>query len=234
MSNQGFNMNVQMASAFNSEQVMKVIGNIEKDLQQSPTLILPDLKVDETAIIIIDMINGFALEGSLASGRVEALVEPIAALMKASKGMNKVFVCDRHPENAVEFSSYLPHAIQGTNEALIVEPLYALQDEHTSVIFKNSTNGMMTKAMRQYLEANSSISNFVIVGDCTDICVLQFALSLKAYFNEMNIEKSVMVPMALVDTFDLEVTSHDAALMNLFAFYNMKMNGVSLYSNIQY
>ncbi len=228
------NLNDQPVSAFNVESVMQVIHNIESDLKQRPALPFAELEVSETAVIIIDMINGFALEGSLSSERVEALIEPIAELMKASKGMNKVFLCDRHPENAVEFSSYLPHAIQGTSEALIVEPLYSLQDEHTSVIFKNSTNGMMTKDMRHYLEANSSLKNFVIVGDCTDICILQFALSLKAYFNELNKDKQIMVPMALVDTFDLEVTSHDATLMNLFAFYNMKMNGVSLYSSIQY
>lgn len=212
----------------NMDQVANTIAQIQADLNLVPDMHLTSLKADETAIIIIDMINGFALNGSLSSPRVGALIEPIANLMTASQGMKKIFICDRHPENATEFASYLPHAVEGTDEALIVESLYQLQDEQTSVIFKNSTNGMMTRGMQAYLESNPSISNFVLVGDCTDICVLQFALSLRAYFNEMNLLKQIIVPMKLVDTFDLEATSHHGGLMNLFAFYNMKMNGIQL------
>lgn len=214
------------------EQIIFTIMRIEQDLKQLQALPITSLKPEETAIIIIDMINGFTTSGALASPRIDALVDPIANLMKHSGGMKKVFICDRHPEQATEFESYLPHAIEGTNEALIVEALYKLQDEQTSVIFKNSTNGMMTREMQAYLEANPDIQNFILVGDCTDICVLQFGLSLKAYFNEMNVNKQIIVPMNLVDTFDLEITAHHGDLMNLFAFYNMKMNGIQLYSEI--
>lgn len=229
---QDLNTNRNQIFALDAEAIVTTVQRIQDDLNLLPGLNLPSLKADETAIIIIDMINGFALEGSLASPRVGALIEPISNLIEKCQGMKKVFVCDRHSENAAEFSSYLPHAVEGTEEALIVEVLYKLQDAQTSVIFKNSTNGMMTHEMQAYLAANPEINNFILVGDCTDICVLQFALSLKTYFNEINVQKQVIVPMNLVDTFELEVTAHDGDLMNLFAFYNMKMNGIAIYSHI--
>jgi nicotinamidase-related amidase len=213
---------------------LKVIQKIHDDLIKVPSLSLSELEIDKTVIVIIDMIKGFAIEGALSSKRVTRLIEPIAGLIEMSKGAKKVFLCDRHSENSSEFLSYLPHAIQGTEEALIVDELYALQDELSSVIFKNSTNGMMTKEMRHYLEANPEIKHFIIVGDCSDICVLQFALGLRAYYNEKNIQKDVIVPMAMVDTFNLLDTQHDAGLMNLFTFYNMKMNGIMLARDIQY
>lgn len=216
------------------EQAVDMLEAIQDDLKLMPTMKFNFYKADETAIIVIDMINGFALEGALASERVEQLIEPIAGLLEAAQGMKKVFLCDHHLVTSAEFESYLPHAIQGSDEALIVQRLNELQDEQTSVIFKNSTNGMMAPPMQHYLQAHPQIKQYILVGDCTDICVLQFALSLKAYFNEQNEDKAVLVPMALVDTYDLPTAHHGASLMNLFAFYNMKMNGIKLFSDIQY
>lgn len=212
---------------------IQIIEEIEHDLSILPDFILRDSLPEKTAIIVVDMINGFASEGNLYSARVEKLIQPISEIIHASKGMKKVFLCDRHPENAPEFESYLPHAIEGTREALIVDELYSIQDELSSVIFKNCTNGMMVKEMRRYLKANEAIETFIVIGDCTDICIMQFALSLKAYFNEINLNRRVVVPISLVETFDLEATKHDAELMSLFAFYNMKMNGIELYQSIK-
>ena len=211
---------------------LETIRNIKNDLNKLPNLEFKTLNKEETIIVIVDMINGFAVEGPLSSPRIGALIEPMAHLLRLSEGIKKVFLCDRHQEHSEEFKHYLPHAVQGTDEALIVKELYELQDIQSSVIFKNSTNGMMNHEMRSYLEAHPNVKNYVVIGDCTDICILQFALSLKAYYNEMNQLKNVIVPMSLVDTFDLAETRHNADLMNLFAFYNMTLNGIDLYQKI--
>lgn len=223
---------MNVSSDAEEERILKTIRAIKSDLDEYPDLEFNGLSKEESIIIIVDMINGFAVEGPLASPRVGGLIEPMTHLLKHSEGIKKVFLCDRHQEHSGEFGSYLPHAIQGTDEALIVKELYELQDMQTSVIFKNSTNGMMTKEMRNYLEAHPKVKNYIVIGDCTDICILQFALSLKAYYNEINLSKNIIVPMSLVETFELKETRHDADLMNLFAFYNMKMNGIELYRNI--
>lgn len=186
-----------------------------------------------TMIIIVDMIKGFAVTGPLSSSRVDGITAGIAKIIVAAPDAKKVYLCDRHPADAAEFKSYLPHAIEGTEEVMIVDELYALQDVNSSVIFKNSTNGMMSASMKQYVDSHlDSVDDFIIVGDCTDICILQFALSLKAYFNELNLEKQVIVPVESVETFDLEITNHHADLMNLFSFYNMHMNGIKLVKSI--
>lgn len=212
-----------------NESILTSVKRMASSIDESPILALESLPVHETAIIIVDMINGFAKEGALSSPRVEALIHPLEKLLKTSAGMKKVFLCDRHPEGTAEFDSYLPHAIEGTSEALIVEELYALSDEHSSVIFKNSTNGMMSKAMQHYVSAHENqIKNWIIVGDCTDICILQFALSLKTYFNEMNMKRDVIVPVNLVDTYELALTNHYAELLNTFALFNLQQNGIKL------
>jgi len=43
----------------------------------------------------------------------------------------------------------------------------------------------------------------------------------------------VMTFTTLVETFDLDATNHYGELMNLFALYNMEMNGVKIYKNIK-
>lgn len=212
-----------------NESILTSVKRMADTIDHSPELNLLELEASETAIIIVDMINGFAKEGALSSPRVEALIKPLETLLKTSSGVKKVFLCDRHPENTAEFESYLPHAIEGTSEALIVDELYALSDEHSSVIFKNSTNGMMSKAMQHYVTAHESqIKNWLIVGDCTDICILQFALSLKTYFNEINLKRDVIVPVNLVDTYELAITNHYAELLNTFALFNLQQNGIKL------
>lgn len=54
------------------------------------------------------------------------------------------------------------------------------------------------------------------------ICVLNFPLSLKYYFDENNKKTDIITLINLVETFDLDVTNHYGKLMNLFALYNME------------
>ena len=61
----------------------------------------------------------------------------------------------------------------------------------------------------------------------------QLALTLKAFFNESNIKSRIIIPIRGVETFNLEGTNHDGDLMNLFALYNMKINGIELVTNIE-
>ena len=76
----------------------------------------------------------------------------------------------------------------------------------------------------------NEVDNFIVSGCVTDICVLQFTLSLRAYFNENNKDKRIIVPMDCVETY--EVGSHDGNLMNLFALYNMHINGIEVAEKI--
>lgn len=218
----------------NSERTLKTLSSIGMALDTAVDLSLQTLESEETVILIIDMIKGFAKQGALSSERVNELIPRISELLSASTDMKKVFIGDSHLKDAVEFQSYPVHAVLGTEESELVEELSPYIDENSVFIKKNSTNAMMTEALRIYLDSHPEVNNFIIVGDCTDICILQCALSLKAHFNELNLLKKVMVPYKYVDTYDLDVNHHEAELMNLFALYNMKINGIELYRGITF
>ncbi len=217
-----------------SERVLKTIEAIELELGAAKDLCLDTLEEEGTAILIIDMIKGFAKEGCLSSNRVNGLIPRISELLSSSKKINKVFLYDSHPQDAIEFQSYPVHAVCGTEESQIVDELSQYIDKNSVIIHKNSTNAMMTQELRDYLTKHLEIDNYIIIGDCTDICILQCALGLKSYFNELNISKKVIVPYRYVDTYDLDVNHHEAELMNLFALYNMKINGIELYKGITF
>ena len=149
---------------------------------------LPDLPLDafapaSTALCILDMVNGFAVSGALASPRVGALIEPVAALARRCReaGMPVLAFADTHTPESPELSSYPPHCLRGTAEAQVCAPIAAVPGLVT--IEKNSTNGFLEDAFRRWLGDNPDIRTLIVVGDCTDICVYQFAVAAKAYFN---------------------------------------------------
>lgn len=99
------------------------------------------------------------------------------------------------------------------------------------MISKNYTNGLLEPEFQRWLKSNHQITTFIVVGVCTDICILQFCLSLKAQLNRINEHSRIIVPMNAVDTFDSD--SHDADLMDVFALYNMRLNGIEVVEKIK-
>ena len=73
-----------------------------------------------------------------------------------------------------------------------------------------------------------AVDNYVITGGFSDVCVMQFALSMNAYFDQLNKPKNIIVIENATQTFDSD--GHDGAKMHVFAVYNMILNGVNVYS----
>lgn len=210
---------------------MNEINAIEEELK-GKTLELKSLNKEETALIVIDMVNGFVYNGPLSSPRVAAIVNNIVDINEKTNGCKKVFFTDSHSENSKEFSSFPIHCLKNSEESMLIPELVAESKSHNSIIIeKNSTNGFNSEGFKQWLNKNcDSVNNYIVTGCVTDLCVLQFTLSLKAYFNEMNKDKRIIVPMNAVDTYDLG--SHNAYLMNLFALYNMHISGIEVVDKI--
>jgi len=210
---------------------MEKIKMIENDIS-GKLLELNSLDKDKTAVFIVDMVNGFTYNGALSSPRVAEMSQNIVELNEKTKGFKKVFFLDSHVESSQEFVSFPPHCIRHTDEALLIPELIKYAEESMSVcIEKNSTNGFFSEGFQNWLKNNmEETDNYIITGCVTDICVLQFALSLKAYFNEHNKNKRVIVPKNSVDTYD--GGSHDAYLMNLFSLYNMHTCGIEVVEKI--
>lgn len=75
------------------------------------------------------------------------------------------------------------------------------------------------------------MNTFIITGVCTDICVHQFSLTLKTYFNKQNKESRVIVPVNTVETYDLGM--HNGDLMNIMALYSMTVNGIEVVAGVE-
>ena len=53
---------------------------IFETLQKAPSLSLQSLEADQTALIIVDMVNGFVKEGPMSSSRIQTIIPTISEL----------------------------------------------------------------------------------------------------------------------------------------------------------
>lgn len=213
--------------------INKSIGTLEHIidmLEKLPSIRLADLKPDETALIIVDMINGFVREGALQSPRAEAIIPGITRLSKACDKLEikKVAFADCHSTQSPEFDSYPEHCLGGTSESEVINEIKEIGGY--TLIPKNSTNGFLEEEFQNWLKQNQHINTFIVTGVCTDICVQQFSITLKTWCNTKNKKSRVIVPANMVETYDLGV--HDAELINIMALYNMSINGIELVADI--
>jgi nicotinamidase-related amidase len=212
---------------------MEALKKIEEELK-GKTIELSSLDKDRTALFVVDMVNGFVYSGALSSLRVAEKVKNIAEINKKMKGYKKVFFLDTHNEDSKELLSFPVHCIKGSKEAELIPELKTEDSEgkETFYIEKNSTNGFHAEGFKKWIKKyEDEVDNYIITGCVTDICILQFALTLKSYFNENNIGKRVIVPVNTVETYD--AGTHDGDLINLFALYNMHVSGIEIVDKIK-
>ncbi len=223
-------MRMMNKSEFQKRSV-ETLGEIFDILAKVSAIQLKNLQGKLTALIIVDMVNGFAREGALKSPRVEGLIPEIAELSKACDELQitKLAFADCHTTTSPEFDAYPVHCMIGTSEGEIVDELWKIGGY--TLIPKNSTNGFLEKAFQKWLKENEHINTFVITGDCTDICVQQFAITLKTWFNMQNKRVRVIVPLNTVETYDFGL--HDGDLTNVMALYNMMINGIEVARGVE-
>ena len=190
-----------------------------------------NLKQGKHLLVIVDVINGFIYEGALSDSSIAAIITPIVALTTQYLSAKQSIIAfkDCHDEQAVEFQTYPPHCIRGTTETELVSQLKEFEQE-ILVIEKNSTNGFMTVAF-QDLIANHHYDTIVITGCCTDICVLQFALSLKGYLNQNNHKTAVIIPTNMVETF--HAPNHDQNYYNEISLQLLENAGIQQYDDLE-
>jgi nicotinamidase-related amidase len=210
---------------------IEAIGEIFEMLEKLPDIKLKDLQVKQTALVIVDMVNGFTREGVLKSPRVEGLIPEISGLSKTCDELQitKLAFADCHTKSSTEFDSYPEHCMIGTSEGEIVDELKKIGGY--TLIPKNSTNGFLEEAFQKWFKENNQINTFIITGDCTDICVQQFAITLKTWFNMQNKKVRIIVPINAVETYDLGL--HKGDLMNVMALYNMMINGIEVVQGVE-
>ncbi len=181
----------------------------------------------KNCLIVVDMINGFINEGALSDKSITKCIPPILSLIKEFINKNQPILafCDSHPENCKEFDSYPVHCLNNSHESQLVDEIKAYEDQMI-VLNKNSTNGFVQPEFLKTYLSLGELEEVVVVGCCTDICVLQFALSLKGYINENNLNTKIVVPVNCVETFD--APGHEQVKFNEMAFKLLKNAGIEL------
>ncbi|UUD35737.1 cysteine hydrolase [Mycoplasmopsis caviae] len=170
-------------------------------------------------ICVIDMLEGFCNSGNLASPLIKKIVPNIKNLLEENKEQDNLFICDSHNSYDLEMQQYPLHCLKETKEAQVVSELKSYVKD---ILTKNSTNAFHNFDK----ELINKYDEFIIVGCCTDICILQFSLSLKTYLNEKNIDKKVTVLKDAVATFDMP--GHNAQQFNNFSLMLMSYAGVEI------
>lgn len=207
-----------------NENLKTALQDIIESFQDLKTYNIKDFKKEETLIIHIDIVNGFLKSGTLSSEHNLNILNYIINLNNISKDYNKVFIEDTHTEDSVELNFYPFHCVIGTKENKLVDELKPFCKH---VIQKNSTNLIHIK---EFVGLLNNYKNFIVVGVVSDICILQGALSIRTYLNEINKDSRVIVPINAIDTFDAD--NHNRMLMNIFSLYNLRLNGVEIIEKI--
>lgn len=206
-----------------SEQI-EAISQRLNELEAFPA---ESLNRENTAVFIVDMIGGFAKKGALYSERAEQLIPNISAFADRCKeqGIEVITFADSHPSDSPEFEGYPPHCLEGSEESAVVKEF-----SEFPLFCKNSTNAMFAPGFMEWLAKKEEKQHFIVTGVCTDICIYQFAVALKCWFNQRNRKRNVIVPVSMTDTFDLG--SHSADLFNLIFWNSMLDNGVKVVKDI--
>ncbi len=232
---------------FKIEQPLEYIHFLEKWMDDLPVTSLAQITAapQKCAIISVDVIKGFCTIGPLSSPRVAAIVKPIASLLQKAWNQqihNILFIQDTHEPDAVEFGSYPPHCVRGTEEAETVEELRSLSFFPEIIIMeKNSISSGLNTGLNEWLAAHPEVETFFVLGDCTDLCTYQLAMHLRLDANARQLKRRVVVPVDCVDTYDmpleiaadLDTVPHPAAFIHAVFLHNMHLNGIEIFKSIQ-
>lgn len=147
-----------------------------------------DLSVGKPGLIVVDEVHGFCTvgRGPLAPAAPNAQVDRMVA--ETNKLANligpKLVFRDSHAPGQVE-APYPTHCVAGTGDDMLVDDLAWLEnDPHTTVMPKECINGVIggirgdgSNVVFDWAKS-SGIDRLVVVGICTDICVLNAVTSL--------------------------------------------------------
>ncbi|HVN53363.1 MAG TPA: isochorismatase family cysteine hydrolase [Anaerolineaceae bacterium] len=229
-----------------ADQARPFLDYLQTWMNDLPTRTLVEVFPDpaRAAILSVDVINGFCYEGPLSSPRVAGIVDPIARLFQSAWefGVRQIVLTqDTHDPAAVEFAQWPPHCVRGTSESETVPAFKALPFYDRMVILpKNSIDSALNTGLQRWLNDHPDVRNFVVVGDCTDLCTYQLAMFLRLDANARQLERRVTVMASGVDTYDMLIETaaqvgampHPAGLLHPLFLYHMALNGVEVVKDI--
>ena len=175
-----------------------------------------------TGLVIVDEVNGFATVGAgnlappVENPQVTHMVSETDRLARAfsERGWPLFAFIDSHQPGKPE-PPYPPHCERGTGEDELVPALaWLADDKHTTLVRKDCINGFVGatradggNALVDWVNAHS-VEELLVVGICTDICVMDFVLSALSARNHdmMPSLVDIVVYEGGCSTFDLPKT----------------------------
>lgn len=190
-----------------------------------------NLKVYETALIVVDMVNGFVNEGVLHDKNIRKIVPRQLELLEEAekKGSLIILVKDTHNNNATEFKRFgsTTHCIKGTSEAELIDELKPFeQKDNVITVEKNSTSLMESPEFREIVKQAKNLKEVNFVGCCTDICVFNGAMGLANYYDEWNRDVTINVHEDAIATYSEDEREEYVQSAKLL----MKQQGINLVS----
>ena len=189
---------------------------------------MKNLEEVNSAIFVIDMNNGFCEEGALADPTIKGIVPNIRKIiMDGLKRESALFfVNDKHTEDSVEIKRYAGHCIT-PREQKTIKKLSIFEEYADRVFYKNSTCALFAPGMMEMLLQMKNLERIVITGCCTDICIMNFAVALRNFMDEWNVDVDIVVPINAVETFHIP-NVHEREEANQFGYRVMESNGIRL------
>ena len=186
------------------------------------------LKNVKDLLITIDMVNGFVKKGTLAAKSIERIVPRQIELLNEALDRDDtgiIFIRDSHTKDAIEFKNYPPHCLKGDIESELI-PELKIYEEYALEYLKNSTNLIFAPNIQEDLLKFNNLEKVRLMGCLSEVCVLNGAIGLKCFFNEVNKDIDVFVHEDAIDTYD--APNHDANLVTEEALKMMESNGIKV------
>jgi len=202
---------------------------------------------DSTRVALVsqDLLKGFCNQGALSSPRAASIVPGVLRLFQRVHdlgGRHFLLLQDTHDPDAVEFSAYPPHCVAGTEESETIDELNDLSFSNLFTVFpKNSISSTVGTDLEAWLDDHPSVTTFIVVGVCTDICIYHIATALRVRANVLGQrETRVIVPADCVQTYDMPVETaaelgvlpHDGDLLHRISLYSMALNGIEVVAHL--
>ena len=187
-----------------------------------------ELKEVERALFLIDMNIGFCEEGNLADPTIKQIVPNIIPVIRQTLEDGEAFfvVNDKHTKDSVELKRYPEHCM-GDQESRTIKELAIYEEYANKTFYKNSTCALFAPGVIDtFLEMNN-LKQVIITGCCTDICIQNFAIALRNFLDEMNIDAEIVVPKDAVETYHIP-SVHDRQENNERAYTVMENTGIKL------
>lgn len=190
------------------------------------------MKKCKKMLYVIDMVKGFVTEGVMHDEYIGRTIEEQRKLIKKFKKENQgiALVGEGHTKDCAEFKTFPEHCVLGTSEADFVEGISEFEED-AKVYRKNSTSALFAPGLMKDIEEMENLEEIVVCGCCTDICVLNFVIPLKNYFNQINKDVKIFVVENATETYG--APNHNREEYNEMAYKLMKQSGIEVVKNIK-